>query len=111
MQISALKFFAVKHLYGLLRFLVGVHFDNAKSTAFSRGPILHHIHGNDSARLRKEVLKLVLKNRKREISDKQLCCHKVNGWHAADERSLSRVSNSYHEDRLFPNHFAQATLI
>jgi len=53
-----------------LRFLVGIHFDKAKSTAFARGSILHHIHGNDSPRLRKEILKLVLKNRKRKISDK-----------------------------------------
>jgi hypothetical protein len=60
----------VKQLNGLLRFLVRTHFDEAKSPAFAGELVLHHGHRNHSSRLRKEVLQLVFKNRKREISDK-----------------------------------------
>src|SRR3989442_1111428 len=76
-QISALKFLPMKHLDGFLCFLVRIHFDKAKSPAFAGNFILHHVHRNHSPCLRKEVLQLVFKNRKREISDKQLGCHSL----------------------------------
>jgi hypothetical protein len=76
-QISSLKFLPVKHLDGFLRFLVRTHFDKAKSPAFAGNFVLHHVHRNHSPCLRKEVLQLVFKNRKREISDKQLGCHSL----------------------------------
>ena len=76
-QISSLKFLPVKHLNGFLCFLVRTHFDKAKSPAFAGNFILHHVHRNHSPCLRKEVLQLVFKNRKREISDKQLGCHSL----------------------------------
>src|SRR5947207_14638927 len=41
-QISTLKFLPVKHLNGFLCFLVGTHFDKAKSPAFAGELILHH---------------------------------------------------------------------
>ena len=76
-QISALKFLPMKQLNGFLRFLLRTHFDKAKSPAFAGNFILHHVHRNHSPCLRKEVLQLVFKNRKREISDKQLGCHSL----------------------------------
>ena len=76
-QISPLKLLAIKHLDGFLRFLVGTHFDKAESPAFAGKFVLHHVHRNHSPCLRKEVLQLVFKNRKREISDKQFGCHSL----------------------------------
>src|SRR6266542_1016377 len=71
-QISTLKFLPVKQFNRFLRFLVGTHFDKAKSPAFAGELVLHHVHRNHSPGLRKKVLQLVFHNRKREISDKQL---------------------------------------
>src|SRR6266568_2488197 len=76
-QISSLKFLPVKQFNGFLRFLVGTHFDKAESPAFAGKFVLHHVHRNYSPCLRKEVLQLVFKNRKREISDKQFGCHSL----------------------------------
>src|SRR2546427_10006649 len=61
-QISSLKLLPVKRLDGFVCFLVRTQFDEGKSPAFASHSILHHIHRNNSPRLRKEVLKLVLKN-------------------------------------------------
>src|SRR6185295_17044595 len=58
-EISSLKFLSVKHLNGFVCFFVRAHFDEAKSSSFTRHSILHHINGNHSSRLRKEFLKLV----------------------------------------------------
>ena len=61
-EISSLKFLSVKHLNGFVCFFVRAHFDEAKSSSFTRHSILHHINGNHSPRLSKEFLKLVFKN-------------------------------------------------
>ena len=63
-QISALKFLAIEHFNRFVRFRVRTHLDKAKSPAFAGRSILQHIHRYHRPRLRKEVLKLVFKNRK-----------------------------------------------
>ena len=58
-QISPLKLLAIKHLDGFLRFLVGTHFNEGKSPAFTGHSILDHVDRHNITSLCKEILQFI----------------------------------------------------
>jgi len=63
-QISPLKLLAIKHLDGFLRFLVGTHFNEGESAAFTGHSILDHVDRHNITRLCKEILQFIFQERK-----------------------------------------------
>jgi hypothetical protein len=66
-QGSALEFFAIKHRNGFGAICFGGHFDESKPARTPGRAVLHDIDGVHTARLREQVLQVVLDHVKREI--------------------------------------------